>query len=315
MAIPVFLTVSMIRNSIGMKSLDAAEEFNTSHSLLGIWEDFERVPDPNFLVSRNVFIHTKITEYIKKYGVSNPNPVISRISEKILDEGIYYCLMRDRIFHSLIPFLRASVLYGTSYGPIFYLMQKYFEAEKDDIFLKKTSDPYTDQLLLFAMQRRWGEYSVRRKIKKFNPDISFEKIDNNNYIGVVKSVLGDTRRIFWDGDSYNSKKQYFTYLFLYVLLKSCHLKFILMDNINTPKDFLLKMPLAEIDASIHNLEAAKNNYFIKGLHHHKPCFLRCGDSSCDYFSLYGPRPIRELYIAFESFLDGTFSNYCIRQLL
>jgi len=247
MGIPVFVTISMIRNSLGMKSLVAAKELNIAHSLLSMCEDFERVPMPSFIIPKDAILLNRVEYFIDKYGLQSNEIIIRDIANILLNNGIYESIEKDRLFHALIPFLHNSVLldreydrdvpwrryfiksnalHDKAYGLLFSILLKYFKVLEDNsIYLKKTINPNTNRLLLFAMERQWGLYSIRRKNTKLYPEIRFEAINDNEYIGKITEPMGDPRKIFWKSEPYQSKKQLFVYLFLYILTKNFHLKF------------------------------------------------------------------------------------------
>ncbi|OPX90927.1 MAG: hypothetical protein A4E52_00651 [Pelotomaculum sp. PtaB.Bin013] len=324
MAIPVFLTVYMIRTQIGMKSLTAAKELKITHSFLSRCEDFENVPDAEFNVSRREYLYETLENFLVKYGNQINDPIIKNTIEKLFTEGIGYSLKKDRLFHQTIDLLKPAVLEGTSYGPLFGVMLKYFERQKNnDVLLKKTVDPITNKLLLFAMERQWGSRSVRRKINKIYPEINFEPIDDKNYLGRITVPMRDERKIFWMAEDYRSKRQYFVYLFLYILLKSFLINFVKGNS--TLCKYHLSLPFSESFFGIPELKFIKEEFSSnpnlqkyltsKAIQSSIPCILNCEKNDCDLFILYGTQPIKELYVIFRSFLRGTFENYCIRELV
>lgn len=307
MALPVFLVMSLVRSSLEMRSRDVAEQLGITHGFLSQCEDFERVPD--ICNEKNYYLEKNIKNFFKE-NLPQLDPKIHNITSEVIP-NIYQSLIRDRIFHSFIPYLIPAMIEGTRYGPLFWTILLFFRevSNSKGIYIKKTANAEINTLINHAFERTWGKYAFRRKAKSFNT-IQFTSIEeNDNYMGYFDN--NDARKIFWPisfAKPFYKKlvptsleqQQNLPYLFFYTLLKKYSINFANKNENNLPKarEYLI-LPYY--------------NFYNKADEPIYYCNFDCNSCECDYFVIHGPSPIKELYIVFHSFLDGSNYNFCIRE--
>lgn len=307
MALPVFVVTSLVRSYLGLRSNEVAKQLGITHGFLSQCEDFECVPD--IFNEKNFYLKQNIENFLKE-SVKQLDPIIQNMALEVIP-NIHQSLIKDRIFHSFIPYLMPAMIKGTVYGPLFWSILLFFRntSNPEGIYIKKTMNPEINRLIIHIFERSWGRYSFRRKAKNYIK-IQFSRIEeDDNHIGYFDN--NDAREIFWPinfADPFYKKlvpvnferQQILAYLFFYILLKKYSINYASkIENISPKEKEYLALPYYD------SFKKADN-----AIRH---CNFDCNSSECDYFVIHGPSPIKELYIIFHSFLDGIFLNYCIRK--
>lgn len=230
MAIPVGLLISATRYLHSLSLRRAADRLNVPFTTLAACE--------NFLYPPPIPLTSSLPQFFRSY------PPPSELYPQPGDQELTYMCGRDAMFHALVPFLESSYHGTTSahaVGSLFLaLTQIFLRRETPVLRILSPRDPIAAYLVKHLFRRWWGNLK-RQEIfgLRFYPPLSPEE----PFAAAFEAAGGGgVYRAFFPEQEGNSC--YFSFLFLYVLLKRIAFSFSLdIERLAARSALLARAPL------------------------------------------------------------------------